>query len=252
MSLNVGSNPIASVYYGNNEIIEIYKGSDLIWAGYSDAPTYIFRDIDSNGKLTLATGSLESANSIKRLKDYALEYAFYNCANLSGTVTFSNLKNLNKSYILYRAFYGCSGITSVVFSQLENISGSYAVSECFKNCTSLTSVSFPELKRLSGSYMGRYMLEGCSSLTSITFPKLSYLNNMVFSNFFKNCTSLRSVSFPALTASSFGTTNVFNDMLTGVTGCTVHFPSNLQSVIGAWTSVTSGFGGSNTTVLFDL
>jgi hypothetical protein len=41
-------------------------------------------------------------------------------------------------------------------------------------------------------------------------------------------------------------------MLQGVTGCTVHFPSNLQSVIGSWSDVTARFGGTNTTVLFDL
>ena len=41
-------------------------------------------------------------------------------------------------------------------------------------------------------------------------------------------------------------------MLSGVTGCTVHFPSNLETVIGDWSSVTSGFGGTDTTVLFDL
>ena len=41
-------------------------------------------------------------------------------------------------------------------------------------------------------------------------------------------------------------------MLQGVTGCTVHFPSNLQSVIGSWSDVTAGFGGTNTTVLYDL
>ena len=41
-------------------------------------------------------------------------------------------------------------------------------------------------------------------------------------------------------------------MLSGVTGCTVHFPSNLESVIGSWSDVTDGFDGTNTTVLFDL
>ena len=41
-------------------------------------------------------------------------------------------------------------------------------------------------------------------------------------------------------------------MLRGVTGCTVHFPSNLEAVIGSWSDVTNGFGGTNTTVLFDL
>ena len=41
-------------------------------------------------------------------------------------------------------------------------------------------------------------------------------------------------------------------MLQSVTGCIVHFSSNLQSVIGSWADVTAGFGGTNTTVLFDL
>jgi hypothetical protein len=70
---------------------------------------------------------------------------------------------------------------------------------------------------------------------------------------FYGCASLTSVSFPALTSTSFGSyTNQFSDMLGDVDGCTVHFPSNLQSVIGSWSDVTSGFGGSRTTVLFDL
>ena len=37
MSINVGQNAIDSVYYGNDEIIEIYKGSDLL---YSSEPWY--------------------------------------------------------------------------------------------------------------------------------------------------------------------------------------------------------------------
>jgi hypothetical protein len=61
------------------------------------------------------------------------------------------------------------------------------------------------------------------------------------------------MSFPALTSTSFGSyTNQFNNMLRMVTGCTVHFPSNLQSVIGSWSDITAGFGGTNTVVSFDL
>ena len=41
-------------------------------------------------------------------------------------------------------------------------------------------------------------------------------------------------------------------MLNGVTGCTVHFPSNLKSLMMYWSDVTRGFGGTNTIVLFDL
>ena len=65
--------------------------------------------------------------------------------------------------------------------------------------------------------------------------------------------ALTSLSFPALLASSLSSNALqFDFMLEEVEGCTVHFPSNLQSVIGSWNSVTSGFSGYNTTILFDL
>ena len=95
---------------------------------------------------------------------------------------------------------------------------------------------------------------GCTSLTSVDFSSLTTVSGSnAFSYAFYICTSLTSVSFPALTTSSFGTaTNQFDNMLSGVRGCTVHFPASIQSTIGNWTSVQNGFGGTNTTVLFDL
>ena len=66
-------------------------------------------------------------------------------------------------------------------------------------------------------------------------------------------TKITSLSFPALTSSSFGSSkNQFNSMLSGVTGCKVHFPSNLKSEIGSWSDVRRGFEGINTTILWDL
>ena len=95
--------------------------------------------------------------------------------------------------------------------------------------------------------------QGCKNLTSVDLSSLTTISGMGMYRAFYNCTSLKSLSFPALTSTSFGSyTNQFNSMLSGVTGCTVHFPSNLQSVIGSWSDVTAGFGGTNTTVLFDL
>ena len=41
-------------------------------------------------------------------------------------------------------------------------------------------------------------------------------------------------------------------MLTGVSGCTVHFPYCVKKIIQDWSDVTSGFSGSSTSVLFDL
>lgn len=154
---------------------------------------------------------------------------------------------------------GCSSLTSVSFDALTTISIWQGFVRAFRECTSLTSVGFPELTTIdsygvfgSSSYGGAF--EKCTSLTTVTFPKLSSMTpSNVFQTTFKGCTSLTSVSFPALTSTSFGgSTNQFNRMLSGCTGVTVHFPSNLQSVIGSWSDVTAGFGGTNTTVLFDL
>ena len=65
---------------------------------------------------------------------------------------------------------------------------------------------------------------------------------------------IQTISFPALTSTGVGAENKqnFDDMLIDCENVTVHFPSNLQSVIGNWTCVINGFSGTNTTVLFDL
>lgn len=151
------------------------------------------------------------------------------CTSLT-TIDFSNLVTIASSarYAFDTAFYGCTGLTSIDFSKLESIAAEQAFNNAFWGCTSITSVTFPALNSITGQYAMLSMLRGC--------------------------TSLQHVYFPALTSTSFGTrTNQFNDMLyQAASGCTVHFPSNLQSVIGSWSDVTGGFGGTNTTVLFDL
>ena len=105
-----------------------------------------------------------------------------------------------------------------------------------------------------GVYAMYYAFYGCTGLTSVDLSSLTTINGSYAMYYaFQSCTGLTNISFPALTSTSFGSyTNQFNYMLRGVTGCTVHFPSNLQSVIGSWSDVTNGFGGTNTTVLFDL
>lgn len=134
-------------------------------------------------------------------------------------------------------------MTSVVFQN------------ALQNLTNLQKVLFPNVTSLSL----RATFRGCTNLSVVDMPKVNTLPSNALAGSastggaFTDCTSLTTLSFPALTSTSFGSyTNQFNYMLKGVTGCTVHFPSNLQSVIGSWSSVTSGFGGTNTTVLFDL
>lgn len=168
--------------------------------------------------------------------------------------------NLRFTYTTYTAniqanrFVGLSSIKSASFPDLENISGQYAMNYTFSNCKNFASLSMPNLTSISGANAMTAMCNGCISLNSVNFAKLENITGSYALRYaFQSCIVLTTLSFPSITSTAFGSnTNQFNSMLSGVTGCTVHFPSNLQSVIGSWTSVTNGFGGTNTTVLFDL
>ena len=169
-----------------------------------------------------------------------------------------NVEFLEGQYCLYYAFYG-SGLTGALdLSSLKRISGGNSLIGAFGN-TSITSVDLSGLVGIGygGAYDASLALSEAfrgTNLTTVTFDSLSVMGaNQCMASCFSGCTSLASLSFPALTASSFGTqTNQFNGMLYGCTGVTVHFPAAIQSTIGSWASVTGGFGGTNTTVLFDL
>ena len=178
----------------------------------------------------------------------SFQNTFQSCKMTS--VSFPELTSTSNTK-MQSCFNSCTNLTSVSFPKLTSVS---FLDTTFAYCTSLTSVSFPELASITATNIGMTScFRGCSSLASISFPKLSLCNGNCFQNTFRDCTSLTSVSFPALKSDSFGSYINFGvNMLQGVTGCTVHFPSNLQSVIGSWSDVTSGFGGTNTTVLYDL
>lgn len=165
----------------------------------------------------------------------------------------SNATNV-ANYALHYAFENCTSLASVDLSSLTAVSGDYAFNYAFQNCTSLASVDLSSLTAVSVNYAFNYAFHSCTSLTSASFPALATMSGRyAFRQAFYGCSHLTSVSFPALTASSFGSyTNQFDNMLSGCTGVTVHFPEAIQSTIGSWASVTAGFGGTNTTVLFDL
>ena len=140
----------------------------------------------------------------------------------------------------------------IVLTNLETISGANACYSMFHSCTSLTDIELRNLKTINE--FNYYMFAFCTGITTAEFDSLNSLPspNSALYRMFWRCTNLKNIYFPALKSTSFGGTSAFNQMLQDVTGCTVHFPSNLQSVIGSWSDVTGGFGGTNTTVLFDL
>lgn len=186
--------------------------------------------VDANGVLQFPTAQTDLVfTGVKKVESFALQYKFYRCYGVA-TVSFPDLTSLNHpgtvaGYEFYYAFTDCN-LTSIDFPVLATVGSQRAFQRAFAGST-LPTATFTSLATISGQY--------------------------AFQNAFSDCTSLITLYFPALTSTAFGSyTNQFNNMLSGVTGCTVHFPSNLQSVIGSWSSVTAGFGGTNTTVLFDL
>ena len=241
----------------------------------------INREVSSQGDYGMPTQNFTFTlpSNATDLGDYALRYAFYRCTSLT-SVDLSSLTTITGEYALERSFQECTNLTSVDLSGLVDAPRYHAMASAFAdcpalslvdlsglttlsgdafyytfgNCTSLISIDLSSLTTVSGTNALLYAFYYCRNLTSVDISNLAVLSgSTALGNAFYGCTSLTTLSFPALNSSSFGSrTNQFNKMLSGVTGCTVHFPSNLQSVIGSWSDVTAGFGGTNTTVLWDL
>lgn len=213
------------------------------------------REVTANGVYGFPTQqfTLSLPSTVTDLAPRILNYAFQYCASLT-SVNFSSLTTVSGLESVSSAFRSCTSLTSVNLSSLTTVSGEYSFSSAFHSCTSLTSVDLSSLTTVSAQSALNNAFRSCTSLASVNLSSLTTVSgSSAFSNAFNGCTSLLSLSFPSLTASSFGTAkDQFYNMLAGVTGCTVHFPAAIQSTIGSWPSVTGGFGGKNTTVLFDL
>lgn len=220
------------------------------------------------------TGALDLSSLTTVSGGNACNYMFKGCTGITGKIDLSSLTNGFCSYM----FQGCTGITSVDLSNLERGNTSYMFSGCtgltgaidlsslnhsnginsmFNGCTGITSVDLSLLAGFSNNASN--LFTNCTSLTSVDLSSLASMTaSGAFQNAFRNCTSLTTLSFPALNTTSFGSqyVNQFGNMLSGVTGCTLHFPKNLDPQTGKTTiSGLTGypnFGGTDTVLVFDL
>lgn len=219
------------------------------------APAYYIEKVSNNGKLE-SIPKLIDLTGITDLDSYVLAYQWYNAIFQNTNLDFSGLRNLSGSYCLKNAFM-FSNVTSANFSGLQTITGMGSFSECFQACSGLTSIDFSSLTSITAqsAFMSAFQQTG---LTSVSFPALATITEQnIFAMTFFMCNYLTSISFPALTSASFGSqTTQFQNMLIGVTGCTIHFPSNLDPQSGSTviSSLTGypDFGGTNTVLAFDL
>lgn len=175
----------------------------------------------------------------------AFTSAFSSCYNLA-YVNFDNLRSVFGfgQGAFYRTFTG-AGITTASFPNLANVSNMHY---CFSECSNVTNVYMPNLYNIALNGMN-WAFWNCTNITNITFNSLYNIYYGGLTNAFNGCTSLTELRFPAL---GQAWNNSFDGMLAGCTGVTVHFPAAMESTMSGWSSVTGGFGGTNTTVLFDL
>lgn len=245
---SVGEKALYYAYYGNTSITGAVNFSDITNLADQDSLSYTFTNC--TGITSVDLGSL---TTIASPATGCLKYAFSGCTGIT-SVDLGSLNSIQASSAFESAFNSCTNLPSINLGSLKEISGQYAFSSAFSNCTSLTTADLSLLVTLESTSSCAHLFRSCPSLTTVLLSSLTVLSgNRALEGAFSYCTALSTLSFPALSGSNLGSyTNQFNNMLQGVTGCTVHFPSNLQSVIGSWSSVTAGFGGTNTTVLYDL
>lgn len=207
-----------------------------------------------NGCTTITSVDMSSITEINGTD--VLENFCNNCTNLT-SVDLSGLTTLNGNGAMDSAFYG-TNITTVDLSSLTTISGT-AMTHTFRDCLHISSIDLSSLTTLIAgvSLNGTFGLSTNPTsplpLTSVTFTSLETVNGTApMRNIFAKRDGLQ-IYFPAFNSNTFGNlTTYLDNIVSEAVGCTVHFPSNMQSIIGNWSSVQNGFGGTNTTVLFDL
>ena len=103
--------------------------------------------------------------------------------------------------IPYRAFYNCTGLTSVTIGNSVTSIGSWA----FEGCTGLTSVTIPD----SETSIGKGTFYGCSGLTSVTIPdRVTSIGEYAFSG----CNNLSSIYYVGDVAGWCGISGLNNIM----------------------------------------
>jgi len=149
--------------------------------------------------------------------------------------------------------FGWSKLEVCSFNSLRTITAPSCFSAAFGNCK-LTVNPFPNLQIVDGDFALSNAFQGNSELEEFVFDKLETLDAAgILQYCFHNCRKLEVLKFPKLkfVGASYER-NMFTNMLGNCSGVEVHFPSNLESVIGSWSDVVNGFGGTDITVLFDL
>ena len=245
--------------------ISLYNSSSFdndIFSTITDVKSYTLMYAFARGRYGQSSnefinnGYIKGSINLSSLKNISVSgcYGMFEQQIGITSVDLSSLEIIDKANACYGMFKANTSLTSTGLSNLTTISGMNSCNGMYYGDTSLTSTGLSNLTTISGDYACQDMFRLCTGITSETFSKLDTItgSNAMFTMFAENG-NLRYLAFPALTLNSFGSnTSQFNSMLYGCRSVVVHFPSNLSALLGSWTSIQNGFGGTNTTILFDL
>ena len=247
-----------------HNVTTIQGSSDLLSSAFANCKG--ITSVDLSGLTTATRSGGSSSNGL-------FKQTFNTCSNLV-SVDISSLTNIGNG-VFNQTFNGCTALTTIDLRNVKTIS---SANLWFANLSALANVNLYNLEVCGGFNqtftndtsllnldLGRLVcVTGVNCLnetfrqSGITNLDLSSLKNFNSSGTlwlycFYKCTNLQNLAFPAFTSSTVSSrTTMFQDMLYGLTDVVVHFPSNLQSIMSSWADVVNGFGGTNTTVLFDL
>ena len=233
----VGYNSCTTMFYESGiSSIDLSNLKDIMQEGCQE----MFRSCQNLTTIDLS--------SLKQVANYGCQSMFADCLNLI-SADLSGLQLHNGG--LYNTFGGCTSLTNVNVSGVISCPEWGGFSSCFNGCTSLTSINLGSLV-YAGEGCFSYAFGGCTNLASVNLSKLIKIYSGCFNDTFTNCTSLTTLSFDNLAYSTEDYSTSFDNMLNGCDGVTVHFPAEWQTDMENWDSVQNGFGGTNTTVLWDL
>ena len=154
----------------------------------------------------------------------------------------------------YSTTYGDYGIVAIDFNKVKIIKN-MAAESCCRACVNLASITANELAVVDYASL-RYAFY-YTAVTSVSFPKLCvFYGDACLSYAFWACSQLTDLYFPAINNTSFvkAGSGIFSSMCRNDTNITLHFPSNVQSIIEGISgySTTAPFGATSGTCLFDL
>lgn len=176
--------------------------------------------------------------------------------NLSKLKTVSGYSGLNSAFVNANT----PGLTDFALPSLETVSNSLGCNAMLRGQHNLSDTfnSLPKLKTISGyGGMQQFLFIGSgksNNITSFSFPLLDVITgSSAMADFFGYRTSLQHVYFNAIKTTSFGQQykNQFNNLVRGITGCTIHFPSNMEETISGLKGYPN-FGGTSTVLAYDL